>query len=151
MENPNNSPEAPRAYAVLPLSPADERTWAMLAHFSILLNLFTVFLGTAAALIIYLVYKDRSRYVAYHSMQAFVFQLITFIGAGLLAVVAWAVSGMLAVVLVGCLCMPIALLISLVPVAALVYGVIGGIQCNQGLDFQYWLVGEWTRSILTGR
>jgi len=133
-----------------PLSPADERTWAMLAQLSILLNLFTGFLGTVAALIIYLVFKERSRYVAYQSMQAFVFQLIAFIGFGALAAVAWTVSGMLAVVLIGCLCMPVALLISLVPVAALVYGVIGALQCNQGRDFQYWLVGEWTRGILTG-
>jgi len=133
-----------------PLSPADERTWAMLAQLSILLNLFTGFLGTVAALIIYLVFKDRSRYVAYQSMQAFVFQLIAFIGAGALAALAWTVSGMLAVVLVGCLCMPIALLISLVPVAALVYGVIGALECNQGRDFKYWLVGDWTRGILTG-
>jgi len=133
-----------------PLSPADERTWAMLAQLSILLNLFTGFLGTVAALIIYLVFKERSRYVAYQSMQAFVFQLIAFIGFGALAAVAWTVSGMLAVVLIGCLCMPVALLLSLVPVAALVYGVIGALQCNQGRDFQYWLVGEWTRGILTG-
>jgi uncharacterized Tic20 family protein len=133
-----------------PLSPSDERTWAMLAHLSILLNLFTGFLGTVAALVIYLVFKERSRYVAYQSMQAFVFQLIAFIGAGALAAVAWTVSGMLSVILIGCLCMPVALLISLVPVAALVYAVIAALQCNQGRDFQYWLVGEWTRGILTG-
>jgi uncharacterized Tic20 family protein len=142
--------EAPHTYAPPPLSPSDERTWAMLAHLSILLNLFTGFLGTLAALIIYLVYKDRSRYVAYQSMQAFIFQLIAFFGFGALATVAWFISLTLSVVLVGCLCIPIALLISLVPVAALVYGVIGAIECNQGRDFQYWLVGEWTRGILTG-
>jgi len=144
------TPAAAPASLPQPLSQADERTWAMLAHLSILLNLFTGFLGTVAALVIYLVFKERSRYVAYQSMQAFVFQLIAFIGFGALAAVAWTVSGMLAVVLIGCLCMPIALLISLVPVAALVYGVIGALQCNQGRDFQYWLVGEWTRGILTG-
>jgi uncharacterized Tic20 family protein len=143
-------PVAPQTYAPQPLSPSDERTWAMLAHLSILLNLFTGFLGTLGALIIYLIFKDRSRYVAYQSMQAFIFQLIAFFGFGALATVAWVISGMLSVVLIGCLCMPIALLISLVPVAALVYGVIGAIECNQGRDFQYWLVGEWTRSILTG-
>jgi uncharacterized protein len=145
-----SAPSAQPATLPQPLSPADERTWAMLAHLSILLNLFTGFLGTVAALVIYLVFKERSRYVAYQSMQAFIFQLIAFIGAGALAALAWTVSGLLAVVLIGCLCMPIALVLSLVPVAALVYGVIGALQCNQGRDFQYWLVGEWTRGILTG-
>lgn len=41
-----------------PLSPDDERTWAMLAHLSVLLNLVTGFLGIIAALIIYLLYKN---------------------------------------------------------------------------------------------
>ena len=73
-----------------PLSPEDERTWAMLAHLSVLVNLVTGFLGPVAALVIYLVYKDRSRYVAYQSMQAFVFQLIWWVGAGaLIEVMRW--------------------------------------------------------------
>jgi hypothetical protein len=46
--------------------------------------------------------------------------------------------------------MPFALLITLMPVGALVYGVIGAIEVNQGKDFQYWLVGKWTRGILSG-
>lgn len=128
----------------------EERTWAMLAHLSILLNLVTGFLGPVAALIIYLVYKDRSRFVGYHALQSMVFQLIAWVGAGILAAVAWTVSGLLAVILIGCLLMPIALAISLVPLAALVYGVIGALQVNQGQDFRYWLVGDWVRGTLTG-
>lgn len=133
-----------------PLSPSDERTWAMLAHLSILANLVTGFLGPVVALVIYLVFKDRSKYVAYQSMQSFVFQLIFWVGAGILAVLAWTISGLLAVILVGCLLMPLALLISLIPIAALVYGVVGAVQCNQGDDFKYWLVGDWVRGTLTG-
>lgn len=133
-----------------PLSPSDERTWAMLAHLSVLLNLITGFLGPVAALVIYLAFKDRSRYVAYQSMQAFVFQMIWWVGAGLLAIFAWTISGLLAVILVGCLLMPLALLLTLIPVAALVYGVIGAVQCNQGEDFKYWLIGDWVRGTLTG-
>jgi uncharacterized Tic20 family protein len=142
-------PRPPTTYAPpVPLSPSDERTWAMLAHLSILANLVTVFLGTLAALVIYLVYKDRSRYVAYQSMQAFLFQLIWWVGGGILAAVAWTISGILAAILIGCLLMPIALLISLAPLVALVYGVIGAVQCNQGQDFRYWLIGDWVRSLL---
>jgi uncharacterized protein len=91
-----------------PLSPSDERTWAMLAHLSVLLNLVTGILGPVAALIIYLVFKDRSRYVAYQSMQSFVFQLIWWVGAGALAGIAWTVSGLLSAVLIGLLCLPFA-------------------------------------------
>jgi len=132
-----------------PLSPSDERTWAMLAHLSVLANLFTGFFGPVAALVIYLVYKDRSRYVAYHTMQSFVFQLIWWVGAGALAGLAWAISGALvAVVGLGCLLMPFACIITLIPMAALVYGVIGAVQCSQGVDFRYWLVGDWVRGTL---
>ncbi len=126
-----------------PLSDSEERTWAMLAHLSILTNLFTFFLGPIIALIIYVVYKDRSRYVANQSMQAFVFQLFFWIGAGALAGFLWTISGLLAIILIGCLCMPIALVVSIIPIAALVYGVYAGIQVNQGDEFNYWLVGDW--------
>src|SRR5256885_13126322 len=53
---------------------SSDLTWAMVAHLTVLLNLVTGFLGVVAALVIYLVFKDRSRYVAYQSLQAFVFQ-----------------------------------------------------------------------------
>jgi hypothetical protein len=131
-----------------PLSPSDERTWAMLAHLSVLLNLVTGFLGVIAALVIYLVYKNRSRYVAYQSMQAFVFQLIWWFGGGLVVGATWALTGILSAVLVGLVCIPLACIISLLPIAAMIYGVVGAIQCNNGRDFKYWLIGDWVRGEL---
>jgi uncharacterized Tic20 family protein len=145
MTNENYSPVSPA-----PLSPADERTWAMLAHLSVLANLVTGFAGPVIALIIYLVYKERSRYVAYHSMQSFVFQMVWWVGGGVLAGVAWTVSGVLTAVLVGLLCMPIACIFSLMPLAAIVYGIVGGVQTSQGQDFKYWLIGDWVRGTLAG-
>jgi uncharacterized Tic20 family protein len=122
----------------------------MLAHLSILLNLVTGLLGLVGALVIYLVYQNRSRYVAYHALQSLIFQLIVWLGGGILTGVAWAITGVLSAVLVGLLCIPFALAISIIPLAGVVYGVIGGIQCNQGQDFRYWLVGDWVRGTLTG-
>lgn len=124
----------------------------MLAHLSVLLNLVTGFLGPVAALIIYFVYKDRSRYVAYQSMQAFVFQLIWWVGGGLLIGGIWAVTGLLSIVVIGLLLIPFALIATfvllLMPLVSLVYGVIGAIQTSQGEDFRYWLVGDWMRGTL---
>jgi hypothetical protein len=140
----------PTPVAPVPLSPSDERNWAMLAHLSVLLNLVTGFGGPIAAIIIYLIYKDRSRYVAYQSMQAFVFQLVWWVGGGFLAGVAWTITGVLSAVLIGILCIPLAILISAMPLAALIYGIVGGIQVNGGQDFKYWLVGDWVRGTLTG-
>lgn len=145
MTNENYSPVSPA-----PLSQSDERTWAMLSHLSVLGNLVTGFLGPVAALVIYLVFKERSRYVAYHSMQSFVFQLVWWVGGGALAGVAWAVSGVLSAVLIGLLCMPFACIISLLPLASLIYGIVGGVQTSQGQDFKYWIIGDWVRSTLEG-
>jgi uncharacterized Tic20 family protein len=143
MTNENYTPVSPT-----PLSQSEERNWAMIAHLSVLGNLVTGFLGPVAALVIYLVYKDRSRYVAYHSMQAFVFQLVWWVGGGALAGIAWAVSGVLSAVLIGLLCMPFACIISLMPLASLIYGIVGGVQTSQGQDFKYWLIGDWVRGTL---
>jgi uncharacterized Tic20 family protein len=142
-------PPTPTPYSPPPpLTPSEERTWAMVSHLSILVNLVTGFLGPVIPLVVYLAFKDRSRYVAFQSMQAFIFQLIAWVGAGLLAVIAWTISGVLAVILIGCLIMPLALLISIIPLAALVYGVIGAVQSDQGQNFKYWLVGDWTLKLL---
>lgn len=142
-------PPAPPVTSSTPLSPADERTWAMLAHLSVLLNLVSGFGGPIAALIIYLVYKDRSRYVAYQSLQALIFQIIWWAGGGLLAGIAWGITGALSAILIGLLLTPLACVISLLPLGALIYGIIGAIQTSQGQDFKYWLIGDWLRGTLS--
>jgi uncharacterized Tic20 family protein len=130
------------------LPPAEERTWAMLAHLSILANLVTGLLGPVIALGIFLVYRDRSGYVAEQALQSFLFQLIWWIGGGALAGLAFALSGILSFFIIGLLCLPFACLLLLVPLGALIYGGIGAVQASQGLDFEYWLVGDWTHRIL---
>jgi uncharacterized protein len=145
-------PPAPPTLASL--SSSDERTWAMLAHISALLNLIPPgFLGPIAAMVIYLIYKDRSRYVAYQALQAFIFQLIWWVGAGAILGLVWAVTGMLSAVLVGILLIPIACALTpvfgLMPVVAPFYGFWAAIETSQGKDFKYWLIGDWVRGTLT--
>lgn len=146
---PQPSPPSPEH-----ISPSSEHNWAMIAHLSILLNIFTVILGPVVAFIIYLVYKDRSRYIAYQSLQSMIFQLITWVGTGLLLGVIWLITAALSIVLIGLLCIPFAflgtILLLIIPFAALIYGVIAGIKCSQGEDFKYWLVGDWVRSTYEG-
>lgn len=139
-------PTAP--YAAVPLSPGDERTWAMLAHLSVLLNTVTGFLGGITAIIIYFAYKDRSRLVAYHAMQSFIFQAITWLGAGMLAGLFIGIGSAFAILIVPLLCLiPGFIILLLIPIS-LIYGVIGGVKVNNGEDFRYWQVGEWVRDIL---
>ena len=133
---------------------AEERNWSVLAHLTILLNLITVLAGPIAALIIYLVYKDRSRKVAYNALQSMIFQLIWWYGGGLLIGGMWMVVGVLSAILIGIFLIPVALvmtfLLLLLPVGAIVYSIIAAVQVSQEEDFKYWLVGDWVRSTLTG-
>jgi hypothetical protein len=156
-ENPNSplvTPPAPSIPAQS-LSSSEERTWSVMAHLSVLLNLVTGFAGPIAALVIYLIYKDRSRTVAYHALQAMIFQLIWWYGGGLLIGLMWLVVGALSAILIGVILIPIAIVVTLVlallPLGAVIYGIIAAIQVNQGHDFKYWLVGDWVRSTLTGQ
>lgn len=131
-----------------PLSQADERTWAMLAHLSVLVNLFTGILGPLVALIIYLVFSGRSKYVAYHAMQSFLFQLALWYGLGVM----WALVGTLSAILVGIVLIPFACVLTpffLIGMAiAPIYGIVGAVKVSQGEDFRYWLIGDWARGIL---
>jgi uncharacterized protein len=149
-----NQPQPIVRYAPMPLSPSEERTWAMLANLTVLINLITGLLGALAALIIYLVFRDRSRYVAYHALQSFLFQLIFWGAPGLLIGIVWAMTGALSMVLVGLLCIPFACVLSvlvlLMPIISLVMGVVAGVETSQGRDFKYWWVGDWVRGTLTG-
>lgn len=122
----------------------------MLAHLSVLVNLFTGVLGPAVALIIYLMFANRSRYVAYHAMQSFLFQLVVWYGIGAM----WGIVGLLSAILIGVVLIPFACLLTpfmlLGMAIAPIYGIYAAVQTGQGRDFQYWWVGSWVRNLLTG-
>jgi len=146
-------------------APTDEWTAAALAHASVLLTLILgsaggvgALFGPVVPLAIYLGYRERSRFVAFHALQSLVYQV-----AGVLLYVAfaafmgswvelaWTISGLLSVVLIGLLLMPFALLATLLmafllagaPFAWLGYGLYAAYQVYQGRNFHYWLIGEW--------
>jgi uncharacterized protein len=144
-EPPGNVPAPPRGQPVLE---SEARTWAMLAHLSVLLNLFSGFLGGIAAIVIYFIYKDRSRFVAYHAMQSFIFQSITWIGSGIVGGFLIAIGSAFGILILPLLCLiPGILIFTLIPISV-IYGIIGGVQVNNGEDFRYWQVGDWVRDIL---
>ncbi len=142
----NNMPPAP-------LSPADERTWAFLAHLSVLLNLVTGFLGVGAAFVIFLIFRERSRYVAYQALQAALFQLICWGGVGALIGLIWSAIGILSMVMIGILLIPIGVILTLLlaalPIASVIYGIVGAIETSQGTDFRYWILGDWVAQMLS--
>jgi uncharacterized Tic20 family protein len=151
------SVSSPTAATKLPpnqLGPGDERTWGMLAHLSVLVNLVTGFGGPIAALIIYLVYRNRSKFISYHALQSLIFQLVGWYGGGTRIGIMWAILGVLSALLIGIVLIPFALVFTLIcgllPLGTLIYGCYGAYQVSQGKDFRYWLVGDWVRGTLSG-
>jgi uncharacterized Tic20 family protein len=136
----------------------DERTLAGLAHGSILLGLFTSGVGgIIAALVIWLLQKEKSAYVARQSLQALVYQALTFI----LTMLAWCCWGMLwmAMILIPLSTNPgaydvtppaglwLGLFFMIIPFGiwglTILYALYGAVRCLGGRDFDYVIIGNW--------
>lgn len=57
---------------------SDDKLWGALAHVS-----SYIFIPGLGALILYLIYKDKSPYVRYHAVQSMVVQLAIYIVSGI--------------------------------------------------------------------
>ncbi len=118
----------------------DENTWSALAHLSIFLNLFTGFLGPVGALVIWLMYKDRSPRVSFHALQSLWYQVAWMV----ILVVGWTLTTFLMIVLVGFLLVPVMIVASLVPFVHMAYA---AYKVNQGVDYRY----PWISDLVGGR
>lgn len=112
------------------MSVQDERTWSILAHLSMFVNLITGLLGPLVALIIWLVYKDRSRKVAFHALQSLWYQVAWLV----ILSVGWLVTFALMVVLIGFVLIPVMLILSIVP---FVHAGYAAYKVSQGVDYRY--------------
>jgi uncharacterized Tic20 family protein len=117
------------------MSVEDERTWSMIAHLSVLLNLITGLGGPVAALIIWLVYKDRSEKVAFHALQSLWYQIAWIV----ILAVGWSVTFVLMFVLIGFLLIPVMVLLSLVPFVHQCYA---AYKVYQGVDYRYPIIAH---------
>jgi uncharacterized Tic20 family protein len=111
-------PPLPGEYATGPLmSDPDQRLWATLAHLSGLV------LSIVGPLVIYLLMKDRGRFVRSQALEALNFQITV-----LIAVV---VSAALIFVLIGLFLLPI------IGVAAFVLMILAASAANRGEEYRY--------------
>ena len=117
------------------MSAQQENSWSVLAHLSMFLNLFTGFLGPIAALVIWLVYKDRSQKVAFHALQSMWYQVAWLVLLG----IGWAFTGLLMLILIGFLLVPVMALLTLVPFANAAYA---AYKVGQGVDYRYPFVAD---------
>jgi uncharacterized protein len=106
----------------------DERTWSIIAHLSVLLGL--VGLMPFGALLVWLIYKDRSPKVRFHALQALWYQI-----AWILILVAYTlVSLVLSLVIVGIFMFLLLPILALVP---LVHGCYAAYQVSKGVEYRY--------------
>ncbi|MDR8018645.1 DUF4870 domain-containing protein [Nesterenkonia sp. LY-0111] len=104
----------------LPLTPAEDRRWATLAHFGGLM-------GCVPSLVIYLIFRDRGPFTAQESKEALNFTLpltVLLVGSYILALIpaiGW-IFGLTAVLIWICLA---------------ISGLVAGIECNKGRPYRY--------------
>ncbi len=118
------------------MSPQDERTWSMISHLSVLAGL--IGLMPLGALIVWLIYKDKSPRVGFHAAQALWYQiawLAIWIVGSIIGVIFTIVTFGIGVILV----VPLGLLLWLAP---LVHGSYAAYKVNQGVDYRYPFIAD---------
>ena len=130
-------PRRPRTTTTV--SPKDEKTWSILAHVSVFLNLFTGLLGPVGAFVIWLMYKDRSPRISFHALQALWYQVAWLV----ILAVGWTVTGLLTVIIIGFLLIPVMIVLTLVPFVHMSYA---AYKVSQGVDYRYLWVADMVSS-----
>lgn len=139
----------------------DDRVLAALAHGSILLGPITNGIGgLVAALAVWLIQREKSRYVAFQALQALVYQVATF----LVISISWCcwVGAWLLLILPPVMANPgayedsppagmwLGLALMIIPVGVwfltMLYGLVGAVQSLRGKDFRYAIIGNWVKA-----
>ncbi len=103
--------------AAQPLSPADEKLWALLVH------LGGIFFNFLPALIGFLVLKDRGPFVRQHTQTALNFQITL--------VIAYVVGAITSLLLIGFLIMGIAYVLNII------FSILAAVAANKGESYEY--------------
>jgi uncharacterized protein len=115
------------------MSPQDEQTWSVLAHLSVLLAL--VSLMPFGALLVWLIYKDRSEKVRFHALQALWYQI-----AWVVILVAYAmISLVLTLLIIGFFMFFLLPVLLVVPI---IHGCYAAYQVSQGVDYRYPFIAD---------
>ena len=117
-----------------PLSASDEKLWGMLAHLSAVLGyvIGAGFLGWVGPLIIFLVFKDRSRFARYNAAESLNAAIATVIAE----IVLGTALGIFAIVTLGLgsIALPLMFLPALLH---FIFAIIGAVKANQGTWYNY--------------
>jgi len=113
------SPSGTPTYVPTP----DERSWGMLAHLSGLIAMLLGGLSFLGPLIVWLIKKDQSPFVADQAKEALNFQIA--------ATIAIYISAVSIIVCVGVILCPV------IVIGAIVYAIIGSVEANKGVYYRY--------------
>src|SRR5829696_3925603 len=123
-ERNSGAPTAPTE----PMGAQEERTWSIVAHLSVLAAL--VGLMPFGALLVWLVYKDRSPKVRFHALQALWYQI-----AWIVILVAYTlVCLLLSIVVIGLFMFFLLPVLALVPV---IHGCYAAYRVSKGVEYRY--------------
>jgi uncharacterized membrane protein len=115
----------PPQYDTFPELTQDDKTLAMLAY---LLGIFTGFLGP---LVLWVIKKDQSKFVAFHALQALFLHSVVVLG--------YILSSLLVFVLIGFITYPAFF------VLGLVFSIVAGLAANRGEWYEIPIIGPFTR------
>ncbi len=128
---------------------SDERTWAAFAHGCALLNLAGGIGGVIAALVIWLIRKEKSAWVGFHGLQSLVFQAATLILTVLVVTVVWVLGFAFSFLTVGfgtIVAVPLMILVFFggfaIMGAGMIYSLYAAYQVYQGREFRYLWIGD---------
>jgi uncharacterized protein len=130
--NPNGTPES----TTEPMGTQDERTWSIIAHLSVLAAL--VGLMPFGALLVWLIYKDRSARVRFHAAQAFWYQ-VAWIAIFIVYALATVFLSIVTLGIATLVLVPLAFLLAVVPLA---HGCYAAYRVSQGEDYRYPFVAD---------
>jgi uncharacterized protein len=134
----------------------NERTWASLAHASVLLNLAAPGIGgIIASFAIYLSFREKSAWVSFHALQVTLFQLLTLAAILLVVGGSWLIGFIFSFITVGfgaLVAVPVMFttffLGAFVLLAGTAYGMYAAFQVSQDNDFSYFWAGNWAARIM---
>jgi uncharacterized Tic20 family protein len=119
MTDPSSDPPA----GVAPLTPAQDRQWAMLSQFG---GIF----GFIPPLIIWLIFRDRGRLTDQEAKESLNFQ----ISVAIFVLGFYILGTILSFIVIGLLLFPVAVAIS---IAGVVFAIVAGIKVNGGGSYRY--------------
>lgn len=121
----------------------DDRMWAMLSHLLVFLGVPFPLVGAfVPPLVIYIVRREQSRFVAFHALQSLYFQAMMWLVYMFIGAIGWVV----AIATLGMGYLPVAAFVGFIYFVSVLYIIWAGIKANNGDVFEYFIVGPIARA-----